>query len=566
MYRAAIILTILTSLFAAEPAFAAAPVNDDAVAVVIGNRSYKSERIPAVTYAHNDAAAMKRYLMDVLGYREGNIIHLKDATQAEMQAVFGNRATHKGKLWRFLRKGVSDVTVFYSGHGVPGLKDKRGYLLPVDADPNAPEINGFPMDVLQRNLSQLGARSVAVYIDACFSGDSSAGILIKSASGITVTPRLPRVSKGMVMLTAAKADQVASWDETNKHGLFTYHLLAALYGKADTSRYGDGNGSITVKEVEAYLGREMTYAARREYGREQDASVQGNGATVLGPVPEVAPQLAALPPAKLAIDALDETYVVIKTVNVRATPDAKSKKVTTLRLDAGVQVTGRTKDGKWLRIAHGGNDAFVWSSLIKPIDAAELAAWDRVKESREASAFEGFLSDYQSGHFSGRAKRLLAALTHLPKVGTRQSPPPAREPLASSTSILPKGTPKDQYKYAFGLLRIAEYDKAELALQEFVKLHPKHVLVSNARYWLGEIYYVRAAYVQAAEVFLENYRADPKGAKVPDSLLRLGMSLAGLDKKRAACRAFNKLIKDYPSVSDELRNSVDREKQKNNCS
>ena len=26
--------------------------------------------------------------------------------------------------------------VFYSGHGVPGLKSRTGYLLPVDADPD----------------------------------------------------------------------------------------------------------------------------------------------------------------------------------------------------------------------------------------------------------------------------------------------------------------------------------------------------------------------------------------------------------------------------------------------
>ena len=151
-----------------------------------------------------------------------------------------------------------------------------------------------------------------------------------------------------------------------------------------------------------------------------------------------------------------------------------------------------------------------------------------------------------------------------PKV-VKPAPAPVPAPVKVA-SILPKGTPKDQYKYAFGLLRQANYAKAEAALQEFVKLHPKDVLVSNARYWLGETYYVRAAYVQAAEVFLEGYRADPKGAKAPDSLLKLGMSLAGLDKKREACAAFNKLIKDYPSVSAGLRNTVSREKQKNSCS
>ncbi len=146
-------------------------------------------------------------------------------------------------------------------------------------------------------------------------------------------------------------------------------------------------------------------------------------------------------------------------------------------------------------------------------------------------------------------------------------PAPAKPaPVAANVpSVLPQGTPKEQYNFAFGLLRQANYEKAERALQEFVKLHPKGKLVGNARYWLGETFYVRAAYVQAAEVFLEGYQADPKGPKAPDSLLKLGMSLAGLDKKREACAAFDKLTKDFPKVSAGISNTVKRERQKNSC-
>ncbi|MBC8337153.1 MAG: tol-pal system protein YbgF, partial [Alphaproteobacteria bacterium] len=141
----------------------------------------------------------------------------------------------------------------------------------------------------------------------------------------------------------------------------------------------------------------------------------------------------------------------------------------------------------------------------------------------------------------------------------------APRPAAPAPGILPKGSVKEQYTFAFGLLRQANYDKAEVALQEFVKRHPKDKLAANARYWLGETYYVRAAYVQAAEVFLEGYQADPKGQKAPDSLLKLGMSLSGLDKKREACAAFDKVSKDYPDASPGIRNTVAREKQKNSC-
>lgn len=144
-------------------------------------------------------------------------------------------------------------------------------------------------------------------------------------------------------------------------------------------------------------------------------------------------------------------------------------------------------------------------------------------------------------------------------------PAPAPAPVAKPPSVLPQGSPKEQYKHAFGLLRQANYDEAELALQEFIKLHPKDPLAGNARYWLGETYYVRAAYVQAAEVFLESYQASPKGPKAPDSLLKLGMSLGGLDKKREACAAFDKIFKDFTTISAGVRNTATREKQKNGC-
>lgn len=261
--------------------------NPDAVAVIIGNRAYRG-RIPAVDFAHNDASAMKRFVIERLGYREGNIIDLRDATQADLSSVFGSALSPRGKLWRWVRPGQSDVTIFYSGHGVPGLEDRRSYLLPVDADPNQPAINGYPLDRLYKNLSLLPARTITVYLDACFSGDSPKGMLIRATSGLTVQPKpLPtRFTAPITVLTAAGAGELASWDEGAKHGLFTRYLLDALAGAADGERYGDGNGEVTVAEVKRYLDREMTYAARRTYGRNQSATVIGDEARVVAPAME----------------------------------------------------------------------------------------------------------------------------------------------------------------------------------------------------------------------------------------------------------------------------------------
>lgn len=141
---------------------------------------------------------------------------------------------------------------------------------------------------------------------------------------------------------------------------------------------------------------------------------------------------------------------------------------------------------------------------------------------------------------------------------------PASMP-ATQTAALPNGTPREQYMHAFGLLRQGKYDMASSSLRQFLEAHGDDKLASNARYWLGETYYVRGSFVEAAETFLEGYQADPQGPKAPDALLKLGMSLSSLDKKNEACAAFQKLRQDYPDAPAGLKSTLQREWQKNGC-
>lgn len=283
MIRTAVVVgaMLLVGLLAGETE--AAFRNPDGVAVIIGNRAYKYD-VPQVTYAHRDAEAFRRYVVDVLGFDPENVIHEKDADKAIMERVFGNKDNTRGSdLWRYLHPdGLSDVVVFYSGHGIPGLNDKRGYLLPVNAYPDAAELNGYQIDVLYDNLVKLkeqqAVRSVHVFLDACFSGDSGGGRLIGSASAIRVAPRTESMGvEKLTILTAASGKEVASWDKAAKHGLFTHHLLDALYGGADA----DADGQVTAAEAKAYLDSHMTRAARRTFGRVQNAELRGMETVVL---------------------------------------------------------------------------------------------------------------------------------------------------------------------------------------------------------------------------------------------------------------------------------------------
>ena len=257
--------------------------NRRSFAVIIGNRNY-SGRVPTVDFAHNDADAMKQFIVNKLGYREGNIFDLRDAGVNAISALLGNEKSHKGTLFNALRKGQSDVIVYYSGHGVPGLEDERPYLLPVDGDPNSAEITGYSVDTMYWNLAQLPARSVTVFLDACFSGESAKGMLVRSASDIVGRPKTPSSTSTMTVITAAQGNQLASWDTNARHGLFTKHLLDALNGEADNKEYGNFDGKVSLSEVQNYLDDEMTYQARATWKRRQNAYVRGSGDTILSTV------------------------------------------------------------------------------------------------------------------------------------------------------------------------------------------------------------------------------------------------------------------------------------------
>ena len=133
-------------------------------------------------------------------------------------------------------------------------------------------------------------------------------------------------------------------------------------------------------------------------------------------------------------------------------------------------------------------------------------------------------------------------------------------------AVLPQGTPQSQYDYALSLmLKQQDFARAEQALRAFVRQHPQDKLTGNAQYWLGETYYVRQSYQDAAFAFAEGYQRYPKSGKAPDSLLKLGMSLSRMEKLREACTAFSRFLSKYPKANARLKARIDRERRQAKC-
>ncbi|MFO0328619.1 MAG: caspase domain-containing protein [Gemmatimonadota bacterium] len=255
----------------------------DAIAVIIGNRDYSNRDVPPVEFAVRDARAVRQYAEVALGVRPENIIYAENATQSVFRRIFGAEGTEGGQLADYVKPGRSDVFVFYSGHGAPALKGGKAYLVPADGDPTYITATGYPVEALYEGLSRIGAKSVLVAMDACFSGSSaSGGMLIKNASPamLKVSDPIFKIPNGIV-LSASAADQISSWETQRRHGLFTYYLLAALSGEADA----DADKKVTLSEVETYLAENVEYAARRQ-GRKQNIQLRGK-ADATAPIVEL---------------------------------------------------------------------------------------------------------------------------------------------------------------------------------------------------------------------------------------------------------------------------------------
>lgn len=130
---------------------------------------------------------------------------------------------------------------------------------------------------------------------------------------------------------------------------------------------------------------------------------------------------------------------------------------------------------------------------------------------------------------------------------------------------LPEGTAAEQYDYSFSLLRRRDFEGAELAFTAFLKAHPENELAGNAQYWLGETYYVRKDYPRAAAAFLKGFQQYGDGNKGPDSLLKLGMSLASMGQTQQACSAFEELLSRYADAPQSIQTQTATQRERLGC-
>ena len=138
---------------------------------------------------------------------------------------------------------------------------------------------------------------------------------------------------------------------------------------------------------------------------------------------------------------------------------------------------------------------------------------------------------------------------------------PAAEIAAGMTLADPALT----YEAARARLLEGDFGGAQSGFETFVAENPDHPLTAQAHYWLGETFYVRSDFTQAADAYIASLRLEPEGEKAPDALVRLAASLHGMGRTEDACATLSRFGRQFPNAAPASQARAARESVRANC-
>ena len=188
----------------------------------------------------------------------------------------------KKALFEWLAQAIEEdiVTIYFAGHGSPQSPDhpENLFLLPYDTQYDSVQTTGFPMWDIETALKRfIKARKVIVITDACHAGGVGQGFDVarRAGRGVNVFPissslqNLSNINDGVCIISASDDNQFsqesAQWG--GGHGVFTFHLIEGLKGKADYNK----DGVVTLGEIIPFLSEQV----RRETRNAQAPTVAG---------------------------------------------------------------------------------------------------------------------------------------------------------------------------------------------------------------------------------------------------------------------------------------------------
>ncbi len=143
--------------------------------------------------------------------------------------------------------------------------------------------------------------------------------------------------------------------------------------------------------------------------------------------------------------------------------------------------------------------------------------------------------------------------------------PPSTGPTIVGSGVAMLDQPREQFNAALQAFQAGQYPEAEAAFKGFLAANPAHRLSADAIFYIGETYLQRSRPREAAEQYLKVTTDYAKSSRAPESMVRLGQTLAALGNAEQACATLTEFGKRYPAAPASVKKLADREIAKDHC-
>ena len=151
------------------------------------------------------------------------------------------------------------------------------------------------------------------------------------------------------------------------------------------------------------------------------------------------------------------------------------------------------------------------------------------------------------------------------ELGKAPSAPPPTGPTIVNSGVDMLDAPREQFNAALQAFQSGQFKEAEDGFKAFMAANPGHRLTPDAVFYVGETYFQRSRPREAAEQYLKVTTDYGKSSRAPESMVRLGQTLAALGNKEQACATFAEFGKRYPNATPSVKRLADREIAKDHC-
>jgi tol-pal system protein YbgF len=120
----------------------------------------------------------------------------------------------------------------------------------------------------------------------------------------------------------------------------------------------------------------------------------------------------------------------------------------------------------------------------------------------------------------------------------------------SGASLVPSATTSpaaELYRTGTTQLKTRNLDAAMLTFYDLIVTYPTDPLRESAQFLVADIYFSQKDYRGALAEFEALVDEVPRGERVPDALLKIGLCQKNLGDTGRAKRTWERIVKDYPA-------------------